>query len=249
VPHPSARPPIFCYVTDRASLDVRAPREISESQPTTPELHKIDPLAPLLASIAAAAAAGVHWIQLREKDLPAKEIARLTRAALSCCTKSEDVNSSPCQSRIFVNERLDVAIAERAGGVHLGENSLPVAEARRLLQSLPDENRPADFLTGASCHSLRSAQAAADAGADYIFFGPVFPTPSKLTYGPAQGLQLLTEICRAVSIPVLAIGGINAQNATACVTAGAAGVAAIRLFQQPQEAPNVAALLRSLSRG
>ena len=246
---PKASSPIFCYVTDRASLGACGSREIP------PELREIvspdDPLAPLQASIAAAAAAGVHWIQLREKDLPANEIARLTRAALSGrrLAKSEAANSAPSQPRIFVNDRLDVAIAERAGGVHLGEHALPVAEAQRLLQSLPDENRPADFLTGASCHSLRSAQAAADAGADYIFFGPVFPTPLKRVYGPAQGLRLLAEICRAVRIPVLAIGGINAQNAAACVAAGAAGVAAIRLFQQPQEAPSVAELLRSLSRG
>ena len=244
----SAGPPIFCYVTDRASLDARDSREIPA------ELYEIvspnDPLAPLLASIAAAAAAGVHWIHLREKDLPAREIARLTRAALSCCglAKSEAVNSPRHPPRIVVNDRLDVAIAEGAGGVHLGENSLPVAEARRLLQGLSDENRPADFLTGASCHSLGSARAAADAGADYIFFGPVFPTPSKQMYGPAQGLHLLAEICRAVSIPVLAIGGIDGQNAAACVAAGASGVAAIRLFQQPQEASAVAELLRSLTR-
>ncbi|MGA2422089.1 MAG: thiamine phosphate synthase [Candidatus Acidiferrum sp.] len=236
MPRHSARPPILCYVTDRAGLGARDVQEIPR------ELREIvlphDPLAPLLVSVAAAVAAGVHWIQLREKDLPAKEIARLTRAALSCCdvvfrcnvAGTGTVNSTPCRPRIFVNDRLDVAIAERAGGVHLGEKSLPVTQARRLLEDLPDENRPADFLVGASCHSLRSARAAAGAGADYIFFGPVFPTPSKLMYGAAQGLQLLAEICSAVSVPVL-------------------GVAAIRLFQQAEDSSSVAELLGSLNRG
>jgi thiamine-phosphate pyrophosphorylase len=147
--------------------------------------------------------------------------------------------SSP--PRIFVNDRLDVAIAERAAGVHLGENSLPIAEAKRLLQvsqNLSPENRPGEFLAGVSCHSLSSAQAAADAGADYIFFGPVFPTPSKRIFGPAQGLERLGEVCRAVSIPVLAIGGINAENAAHCLAAGASGIAAIRMFQQPHELPS-----------
>src|SRR5271168_2280339 len=158
--------PIFCYVTDRASLRSPEPREA---------------LAALLDCIASAAAAGVPWIQLREKDLAARYLARLTSAAMDRCALAHSGvgNLLSSRTRIFVNDRLDVAIAERAAGVRLGENSLPVNEAKRLLQNLSSENRPAEFLAGVSCHSLASAQAAAAAGADYIFFGPIFPTPSK----------------------------------------------------------------------
>jgi thiamine-phosphate pyrophosphorylase len=229
-----ASSPIFCYVTDRAGLRSSEPR---------------DALAPLLDSIASAATAGVPWVQLREQDLGARDLANLTSAAIARCTPThpDAANSTPSRTRIFVNNRLDVAIAERAAGVHLGENSLPVDEAKRLLQNLSPENRPAEFLAGVSCHSLASAQAAAAAGADYIFFGPIFPTPSKHMYGPAQGLQRLAEVCGAVNIPVLAIGGINMENAADCLEFGASGIAAIRLFQQPHESQAVASFLRSFT--
>ena len=222
--------PIFCYVTDRASLRSPEPREA---------------LAALLDCIASAAAAGVPWIQLREKDLGARDLANLTSAAIARCALAHAANSTSSRTRIFVNNRLDVAIAERSAGVHLGENSLPVGEAKRLLRNLSPENRPAEFLAGVSCHSLASAQAAADAGADYIFFGPICPTPSKQMYGPAQGLQRLAEVCGAVNIPVLAIGGINMENAADCLASGASGIAAIRLFQQPRELQTVASFLHS----
>ena len=255
MPRPDASSPIFCYVTDRASLARPALREMGggggpeRRENTVPPEFVVhdDPLAPLLAAVAAAAAAGVHWIQLREKDLPAKDLARLTRAAIARCNaaKRSAEDSSYVAPRIFVNDRLDVAIVEGAGGVHLGESSLPVAEAKRLLQNPFSGPHNREFLAGVSCHSLASAQAAADAGADYLFFGPIFPTPSKHAYGPAQGLPRLAEVCRAVSIPVLAIGGINAENAKECLASGAAGIAAIRLFQQPNELQAVAGLLRS----
>ncbi len=224
--------PIFCYVTDRAGLRSSAPG---------------DALAALLDCIASAAAEGVSWIQLREKDLAARDLARLTRAAIARCAPAyPDVGNAPSpRTRIFVNDRLDVAIAEHASGVHLGENSLPVSEAKRLLQNLSLENRPAEFLAGVSCHSLASAQAAAAAGADYIFFGPIFPTPSKEIYGSAQGLQRLAEVCRAVNIPVLAIGGINMDSVGPCLASGASGIAAIRLFQQLNQLQAVASFLRS----
>jgi len=244
VPHPSASSPIFCYVTDRASL---------------PDAELGDPLQPLLDCIAAAAAAGAHWIQLREKDLAARDLVRLTRAAIArtaiarteidrcAAVNLRAANSPAAHPRVIVNDRLDVAIAERAAGVHLGENSVPAPEARRLLQNLLVANRPAEFLTGVSCHSLSTAQAAAAAGADYIFFGPIFPTPSKQKYGPAQGLQRLAEVCRSVTIPVLAIGGINVENAAHCLDSGASGIAAIRLFQRPSELQAAATFLRSFA--
>lgn len=275
MPLRKASAPIFCYVTDRAGLPrpeshetaheivrestSKAPREASTYSPSEPsppgDVSRRDTLAPLLACIAAAAAAGVHWIHLREKDLPAGDLARLTRAAIAQCAQRNPANLNPGAAnspssppRIFVNDRLDVAIAEHAAGIHLGENSLPVAEAKRLLQmrqNLSAGNRLEGFLVGVSCHSLSSAQAAAAAGADYLFFGPVFPTPAKRMYGPEQGLERLAEVCRVVSIPVLAIGGINAANAFHCLAAGASGIAAIRMFQQPHELQTVATLLRS----
>ena len=104
-----------------------------------------------------------------------------------------------------MNDRLDVALAANAAGVHLGENSLPleaVAEWRR-------SSGRTDFLIGVSCHSLDAARAAERGGADYIFFGPVFATPSKAAFGPPQGIERLREVCAAVKIPVLAIGGIT----------------------------------------
>ena len=166
--------------------------------------------------------AGVDWVQIREKDLPARNLADLTRAAIEVSARA-----AAGRARILVNDRFDVAWAAAAAGVHAGENSLPVralSEARRRL------GREA-FLVGASCHSLRGAVSAAEDGADYVFFGPVFATPSKAGFGAPQGLAKLAEACEAVSIPVVAIGGISVENAGACRKAGAAGIAAIRLFQ------------------
>lgn len=215
--------PILCYVTDRRSLPVG---ELRDAQIA------------LQTKIAEAAAAGVAWIQIREKDLSGKDCGSLTRAALQLAAKSPQSKSVP--ACILVNDRMDVALAERAGGVHLGETSLPLAEARRLANSRKPDT---DFLIGVSCHSLETARSAASGGADYLFFGPVFPTPSKAAFGAPQGLERLAEVCRAVSIPVLAIGGITLANAALCFASGASGIAAIRLFQ---DTPDMSALVESL---
>lgn len=215
-PFPKRQSPLLCYVTDRRSLPVAG---------------SADPIEALTRKIAEIAAAGVDWVQIREKDLTAREIASLTRQALRIVAKSCGERSSA--TRVLVNDRLDVAIAERAGGVHLGEHSLPLAEAKRLVESAQrKQGIDASFLIGVSCHSLEAAQAAQRNGADYIFFGPVFRTLSKVAFGAPQGLNRLAEVCRVLSIPVLAIGGINADNAQPCLQAGAAGIAAIRLFQE-----------------
>lgn len=144
-------------------------------------------------------------------------------------------------TRVLINDRLDVAVAANAGGVHLGEKSPPletVAEWRR------SAGRP-DFLIGVSCHSLESARAAERGGADYIFFGPVFATPSKAAFGAPQGIERLGEACAAVEIPVLAIGGVSCENMGACREVGAAGIAAIRLFQDAADAAELASLLKA----
>jgi thiamine-phosphate pyrophosphorylase len=219
----SARVPLLCYVTDRRSF---APAEWTE------------PRNILLQKIAAAVAAGVDWIQIREKDLSGKESSALAREAVRLA--ASPLAGGAVRARILVNDRLDVALATQAGGVHLGEKSLPPQEARRLVNSF---RREKDFLIGVSCHSLEAARAAERDGADYLFFGPVFATPSKAAYGAPQGFERLAAVCRAVSVPVLAIGGITLENFAACLSAGASGIAAIRLFQ---DAPDSAAVVRAL---
>jgi thiamine-phosphate pyrophosphorylase len=207
---PPAHKPVLCYVTDRRAFE-RAPSTAGESvKPSILSLRE---------AIRNAAAAGAAWIQIREKDLEARALADLTRQAV------EDTQATG--ARILVNDRLDVALAAKAAGIHLGERSLPleaVAEWRR------SSGRP-DFQIGVSCHSVDAARAAQRGGADYIFFGPVFATPSKAAFGPPQGMERLREVCASVEIPVVAIGGVNFENARMCLDAGAAGVAAIRLFQ------------------
>jgi thiamine-phosphate pyrophosphorylase len=199
----------------------------------TDRLALADPPA-LAAVIRRAAEAGVDWIQIREKDLDARSLAELVRSALA--------ETRATGARIVVNDRLDVALAAGAAGVHLGETSLPVeivAEWRRAA------NRE-QFLIGVSCHSPDAAHAAERGGADYLFFGPVFATPSKAAFGPPQGIERLREVCRAVKIPVLAIGGVTPENAAQCLEAGAAGIAAIRLFQ---DSPDVAAAVMRVRQG
>jgi thiamine-phosphate pyrophosphorylase len=240
------RKPILCYVTDRRSL--QAPSQT-------------DLLEPLLDKIAAAAAAGIDWIQLREKDLSGRDTASLTREVLQRVSKQTNpaqtatrgslapaTHSFVPATRILVNDRLDVAIAAQAAGVHLGENSLPVQEVKRLLLVSPRPQSPSqDFLVGASCHSLKLALSAANAGADYIFFGPVFATPSKAAFGPPQGLHQLAEVCHSLPIPVLAIGGITLANAPSCFSSGASGIAAVRLFQDSADPAAIVRALRQIS--
>jgi thiamine-phosphate pyrophosphorylase len=249
-PHPLDSKPILCYVTDCRSLSASTQKDTLESL-----LEKIDQIA----------AARVDWIQLREKDLSGRSYATLAREALRRVAQQAAQATArvgvlrPRPARILINDRLDVAIAEQAGGVHLGENSLRVEDAKRLVAATQatDEAQathgvqpahsgkplPSDFLLGVSCHSLEAAQSAASAGVGYIFFGPVFATPSKAAYGAPQGLDKLAQVCASIKIPVLAIGGITLENSPACLSAGAAGLAAIRLFQ---DSPDPAATVRAL---
>ena len=226
-PRKLLRAPILCYVTDRKGL-ASADRDQSEA---------------LLKRVAVAAVAGIDWIQIREKDLAGKELSSLTRDALAQTKRIKERNGPA--SRIFVNERLDVAYSERAGGVHLGEHSLPVHDVCKWLDEKRDLARRDKFLVGVSCHSVQAAVSAAHDGADYIFFGPVFATPSKTSFGAPQGLQQLAEVCSSVTIPVLAIGGITLDNASDCLGAGAGGIAAIRLFQDAENLASVVSELRA----
>lgn len=212
LPNPTRK--LLCYVTDGTALGVW-PDEARGK---------------LLEKIEEAGAAGVDWIQIREKSLSGRDLAALVGEAL---------RRVPSACRILVNDRLDVALTTGAAGVHLGEQSLPIQDVKRLLNA----QAKGAFWSGTSVHSLAAAQAAERGGADYLFFGPVFATPSKAGYGPPQGLERLAEVCRGVSVPVVAIGGITRQNAPSCTAAGAKGVAAIRLFQ---DAANLKELVNSL---
>ena len=229
VSHPNklSRRPILCYVTDRKGL-------------ASAEDNRIEAL---LERVAIASAAGVDWIQIREKDLSGKELSSLTRSAVA---QTEQANEGIERTRILVNDRLDVAYSGRADGVHFGERSLPVKDVRKWLDEKPDLAMRDKFLVGVSCHSVQAAAAAARDGADYIFFGPVFATASKAQFGAPQGLQRLAEVCSSVTVPVLAIGGITGDSAFECLAAGAAGVAAIRLFQ---DAKNLSSLVTGLRAG
>jgi len=217
--------PILCYVTDRQTLS---------------RAHEPDGPEALLYKIQEVAAAGVDWIQIRERDLSGKECAALTSAAIERAVRP--LTRRRGTTRILVNDRLDVALSQAAGGVHLGENGLPVEEARKLADS---RIRAKDFLIGVSCHSREAAKAAAKGGAHYIFFGPIFATPSKAAYGAPQGLARLAEVCRAVPLPVVAIGGITLEYAALCLSAGASGIAAIRLFQDAQDVASIVKTLRT----
>lgn len=211
--------PILCYVTDRNSL----PSQGS------------DPTSALLEKIYTAIEVGVDWIQIREKDLPPDRLLALAQQAVSAARERK--------TRIIVNDRLDVALTAQAAGVHLGRASLPLREAIRRGH---EDHAPQEFWVGVSCHLLEEVREAADAGASYIIFGPVFDTPSKRAYGPPAGVAQLAAVCAAVNLPVLAIGGVDLLNARECLQAGAAGIAAIRMFQDPNSPEELETTIRSL---
>jgi len=210
----ATEPRILCYITDRKGLG-------AGSGDAEPEAMRI---ARLIARIRMAIEVGVDWIQIREKDLSGKQVTELTRETMAAAAGRP--------TRVIVNDRLDGAVAAGAGGVHLGRESLPVREVVAWREKEKTARADlVDFWIGASCHSLAEARAAAEDGADYIIFGPVFETPSKMQFGAPLGIEKLREACSELRIRVLAIGGISMANAAQCFEAGAAGIAAIRLFQ------------------
>lgn len=171
-----------------------------------------------LETIRLAAQCGVQLIQIREKDLSARALTEFTRQAIAF--------AHPHGTRVLVNDRLDVALAAKADGVHLRISSMAASEVRKVTTRLKLE----DFLIGVSTHSLAEARAAKNSGADFIVCGPIFDTPSKREYGAPLGLEKFAEVCREVQLPVLALGGITLTNFQEPLKRGAAGIAAIGLF-------------------
>lgn len=165
----------------------------------------------LVAVIDAALAAGVGAVQLREKDLAGRELFLLAEAVRTSCARYG--------AKLFINDRVDVALAVDADGVQLGAASMPIGAAREILG--------AQKFIGASIHSLEEGKNAERAGADFVVFGPVYFTPSKAAYGEPQGVERLKEIVEKTSLPVYAIGGINLEGVGAVRGAGARGVALI----------------------
>ncbi len=160
--------------------------------------------------------ARIDLIHLRERDLSSADLAALAADLLRLTRRTA--------TRVVINDRLDVALACGADGVHLRADSFTVTAARRLV--------PSSFLVGRSVHSASEAPAAD--GADYIVAGTVFPTASKGGAGACIGVEGLRAIVRAVAAPVLAIGGISIERAGDVAAAGAAGIAGIGLFMAPE---------------
>lgn len=167
-----------------------------------------------------AVAAGATWLQIREKGMSAAALWH------TCVAVRKIVRN---RARLLLNDRLDVALAADLDGVHLPAHGLPTAMVRARV--------PPGFLLGRSCHTC--AEIVGAAGADFVVFGPVFATPSKAAYGPALGLEALQRACRKSACSVLALGGIDQERVADCLQAGAAGVAAIRLFVNQQQLKSV----------
>jgi thiamine-phosphate pyrophosphorylase len=167
-------------------------------------------------------AEGIDFIQLREKDLPASDVAALAREIL------QTIAAKASPTKVLINSRPDIALATGAHGVHLTAHpdELTIAQVR----SLYDSANPAPIIT-ISCHTLEEVHRARVNQADAILFAPVF---EKIIAGqPGQGLDRLRAACLAASpIPVYALGGVTVENAPACLDAGAAGIAGIRLFHR-----------------
>jgi thiamine-phosphate pyrophosphorylase len=177
---------------------------------------------------------GVKAVQLREKDLSSRELYELAQ-------EMRDITSR-YGARLFINDRIDIALAVDADGVHLGHGSIPIQIARQLMGE--------EKLIGISCHGRESAVAAQEKGADFITYGPVFHTPSKAAYGTPVGIGSLREVTSRLRIPVFALGGIIGRNTRQVIDAGAHGIAlisAVIAAENPrEEAKKLLALLHAV---
>ncbi len=205
----------------------------------------------LLAKIAEAARAGVDLIQLREKDLLGRELERLAREAVALIAR--ETRNAKRESKLLINSRTDVAFAAGADGVHLTSTDISAGDARALwdIAARNAKREPRNVVIGVSCHTVEEVRLAESQGADFAVFGPVFEKPGQRPTG-IEGLRCAcnrmivrdgkTEAVDSGTMPVLALGGVTLENARACMEAGAAGIAAIRLFQDNDISEVVAAL-------
>jgi len=209
---------LLCYITDRSQFsgDESARRRR------------------LLEKIAEAARCGVDFIQLREKDLTARELESLAREAVSTVREARRprTENRELRTRLLINSRTDVALAAGADGVHLRSDDVSPSDVREAWKCGAPARETASQhpIIGVSCHSASEVIQAAKNQADFAVFAPVFEKKKSGTSTPA-GLPALRAACR-VEIPVLALGGVTLANAQSCIDAGAAGIAGIRLFQE-----------------
>jgi thiamine-phosphate pyrophosphorylase len=211
---------LLCYITDRTQF----PGDENRRRQA------------LLAKIAEAARCGVDLIQLREKDLPARELERLAFAALHKIHALRTENQKTA-TRLLINSRTDVAIACGADGAHLRSDDISPSQVRKIWAQATQSSHAT---ISVSCHSSPEVAQASSQGADFAIFAPVFEKNNAPQVSLA-GLDGLREACRH-KIPVFALGGITLKNAHACYEAGATGIAAIRLFQEN----DIAAVVRQL---
>jgi thiamine-phosphate pyrophosphorylase len=185
----------------------------------------------LVEAVRAALRGGAPAIQLRAKDAPARAAAQLARELLA--------ETRAAGALLFINDRVDIALAAGADGAHLGDEDLPLAAARRIV--------PPGFLLGMSADSVQLAREAERDGADYLGVGPVYGTASKADAGAPIGTARIAEVAAAVRIPIVGIGGIHATTAAPVVQAGAAGVAVISaVMHAPDPEAATRALIRSV---
>lgn len=201
----------------------------------------------LLEKIAEAARSGVDYIQLREKDLSTRDLESLARDAVSVIRDAGRLTTQKSKTALLINSRIDAALAVGADGVHLRSSDISPQEVREIWkcgaahcrEDTPFDELGAGYvrqaspqlpLIGVSCHSSEDVARAAANGASFAVFAPVFEKKDAPA-AQAKGLSLLREACQA-SIPVFALGGVTLANAHSCIEAGAAGIAAIRLFQE-----------------
>jgi len=215
--------PILYYITSRAAFlgDERTRR------------HR------LLDKIAEGASQGIDYIQIREKDMPTRELESLAHEAMQIIRGQLAIGNRQPGTALLINSRTDIALATQAAGVHLPANDVSPEEVRTAWKCREGESgagtptreiSPRDLLIAVSCHSPQEVTQAAANQATFAVFAPVFEKQNAPGSIPT-GLESLRLACRA-RIPVLALGGVTLENAQSCLQAGAAGIAGIRLFQE-----------------